>query len=69
MKCKEYIFRLTSGQLSEASLLDRALAVQHRLICRRCRAFTRNDAQLDAIVQDYREYLAQPGETTAREQA
>lgn len=57
MKCKEYIFKLTSGQLAEAGRIERLQAFQHRLICRRCRAFTRNDAKLDAALDAYRSHL------------
>jgi len=60
MKCQTYIFRLTSGQLDEASWAERLQAAQHRLICHRCRAFTRNDAQLTQIVRDFREHLTDP---------
>ncbi len=61
MKCKEYIYRLTSGQLTQAGLVERFWAAQHRMICKRCTAFTRNDARLSDIVQGYREHLARPG--------
>ena len=60
MKCREYIFKLTSGQLKEADLLVRLDAAQHRLRCRYCRAFTRNDAALDEILAEHRERLTQP---------
>ncbi len=62
MNCQQYIHRLSSGQLEEAGLVDRFWAAQHRMICRRCSAFTRNDARLTDIVQGYREHLARPGE-------
>ena len=32
MRCKEYIFKLTSGQLAEAEWPERFGAAQHRLI-------------------------------------
>ena len=60
MKCQDYIFQLTSGQLDSAGPLVRLSAFQHRLICHRCRAFTRNDRQLTQIVQDFRDHLEQP---------
>lgn len=60
MKCHTYIFQLTSGQLKEAGWLDQLQATQHRLTCRHCRAFTRNDAQLNRILQSYRAQLQQP---------
>lgn len=59
MNCRDYIFKLTSGQLKQATNLDRFWAAQHRLICRRCRSFSRNDQQLDTILDDYREHLTQ----------
>jgi hypothetical protein len=62
MKCQEYIHRLTSGQLEQAGAIERFWAAQHRMICKRCSAFTRNDQRLSEIVQGYREHLARPGE-------
>ncbi len=62
MKCKEYIYRLTSGQLTQAGLVEKFWAAQHRMICKRCSAFTRNDARLTDIVQGYREHVARPGD-------
>lgn len=62
IKCKEYIFQLSSGQLEQAGLVQRFWATQHRMICKRCTAFTRNDARLDAIMQGYRDHLARPDE-------
>lgn len=50
MKCKQYIFLLTSGQLRDAPAAVRLDAGLHRLLCRYCRTFTRNDARLDAIL-------------------
>ncbi|WP_374320209.1 hypothetical protein [Aquabacterium sp.] len=63
LTCKDYIFKLTSGQLKEAGLVDKVRATSHRLVCRHCRAFTRNDARLDAILQNYQAHLAEPDET------
>jgi len=57
MTCKEYIFKLTSGQLDDAGNLDRMWAFQHRLICRRCRAFARNDGKLGQLLASYRAHL------------
>ncbi len=55
MRCREYIFLLTSDQLQEAGT---ALALQarlHQLVCRHCRAFTRNDQQLLAALAQQRQ--------------
>jgi hypothetical protein len=62
MTCKDYIFKLTSGQLAEAGRVERLWAAQHRLICRHCRAFTRNDRRLDDILQGYKAHLSTPDE-------
>lgn len=64
MKCKQYIFLLTSGQLATAPAPLRAEAVLHRLLCRYCRTFTRNDAHLDALLGDYREDMRKGGDDT-----
>lgn len=62
MKCREYIFKLTSGQLRDAPLGLRTEAALHRTVCKYCRTFTRNDAVLDGILDGYRQHLRQPGE-------
>lgn len=66
MRCKEYIFKLTSGQLAEAEWPERFGAAQHRLICRHCRAFSANDARLSAILSRYQDQLTQPDEPSPR---
>ena len=61
MKCAQYIFKLTSGQLGEdAPASERAQAALHRLVCRHCRDFARNDAALDDILGAYRQALQTP---------
>ncbi|HEX5277028.1 MAG TPA: hypothetical protein VFW42_05105 [Fluviicoccus sp.] len=60
MKCREYIFQLTSGQLRDAPKALRLEAAMHRMMCRYCRTFTRNDAALDRILAGYRESLQKP---------
>ncbi|WP_101050005.1 hypothetical protein [Macromonas nakdongensis] len=57
MSCREYVFALTSGRLEEAGPTERFWAAQHRLMCRRCRAFTHNDAALDRILQGYQAHV------------
>lgn len=57
MKCREYIFLLTSGQLEQAPAGRRMEAWMHRLMCRKCRAFAHNDGRLDGMLADYREAL------------
>lgn len=64
MTCQDYIFKLTSGQLEEAGTVERLWAVQHRLMCSRCRAFTRNDQRLDDIMQAYKEQLSKTPDST-----
>lgn len=58
MSCKTYIFKLTSGQLKGAGLIETMWAVQHRLMCRRCRAFSRNNEKLDGVLTGYRAVLS-----------
>ena len=60
MKCREYIFKLTSGQLRDAPLALRTEVAMHRMICKYCRTFTRNDATLDGVLAGYREALQRP---------
>jgi hypothetical protein len=65
--CRDYIFLLTSGQLVEAGWELKLRAAQHRLICRHCRAFTRNDAALDHILSAHKARIEslQPLDTSA----
>lgn len=60
MKCREYIFQLTSGQMEEAGTAGKIAAWQHRMICFRCRAFTRNDQALQDMLKGYSEHLQTP---------
>lgn len=60
--CQRYTYLLSSGELEESGWLTRLQAGQHRLACRRCRAFTANDRRLDEIVRAQRERLQQPDE-------
>lgn len=60
LTCRQYIFELTSGRLAEATGMARFWGTQHRLVCHRCRAFTRNDQQLDNILAGYRDHLQRP---------
>ena len=57
MKCRDYIFTLTSGQLQEASSLQRIWIKKHLLICQYCRRFTKNDKKLDLILHTQKERL------------
>lgn len=59
-KCQQYVFKLTSGQLEEASYGERLQARLHLLVCSRCRAFTRNNTALDGIFQNWRDQLQTP---------
>jgi hypothetical protein len=63
MTCKQYIFYITSGQAEESGTLDRFWAAQHRLICHRCRSYTRNDQQLSVLLKDYRESILDPNKS------
>lgn len=50
MKCKRFIFSLTSSRLSDAGFFTRLNAKVHCLICPRCRAFKNNDDKVTQIV-------------------
>jgi len=63
MTCREYIFMLSSGQLDDASKGLKMQAAAHRMICKRCRTFTRNDRTLDGLLEDYRQRLKQPDDS------
>lgn len=60
MNCRQYLFMLTSEQLNEADWLTRFQASQHRMMCRRCKTFTRNDAALSQITEAFRDRLLDP---------
>ncbi len=57
MTCKEYIFKLTSGQLEQAGTVERLWAAQHRLMCRPCKAFTANDERLSHVLSGYQQHM------------
>ena len=60
MKCRDYIFQLTSGQLDDAGTATQIAAWQHRMVCFRCRAFTRNNNALNDLLKGYGEHLQTP---------
>lgn len=60
ISCQRFVFLLTSGELQESGWLTRLQAGQHRLVCRRCRAFEANDRRLDDILRAQRERLLSP---------
>lgn len=55
MNCKDYVFKLSSGQLKNAALALKIEAHLHCLICKYCRAFKQNDQRLDQALTHYRE--------------
>ena len=59
-KCQQYVSKLTSDQLENAPYGERLQARLHLLVCSRCRAFTRNNAALGDIFQNWREQLQTP---------
>ena len=67
MRCREYIFLLTSDQLEGAGTSMVLQARLHRLMCRHCRAFTRNDQRLlAALAQQHQndlQALTPPGKS------
>lgn len=63
MKCKEYVFKLTSGQLDNAPVDQRLQAKFHLVLCKYCRAYTRNDDKLGAVLKGYKANLVKPDES------
>lgn len=49
MKCRDYVFGLTSGQWEDAAWPTRLASGLHRAMCVRCRRFSANDARLLAL--------------------
>ncbi|MDR2330580.1 MAG: hypothetical protein LBE58_13330 [Comamonas sp.] len=66
MKCRDYIFQLTSGQLEDAGTATQIAAWQHRMVCFRCRAFTRNDQALKGLLKGYSEHIQAPQHPAAK---
>lgn len=62
ISCRRFTDLVASGELDESGWFGRVQAGQHRLMCRRCRAFQRNDRLLDDIVQAHRDRLQSPDE-------
>ncbi|AZR92486.1 hypothetical protein BBB39_00925 [Bordetella trematum] len=57
MKCRDYVFGLTSGQWEDAAWPTRLASGLHRAMCVRCRRFSANDARLLALAARYRGWL------------
>jgi hypothetical protein len=57
MKCREYIFLISSGKIDDVAVAVRLEAGMHRLICKYCRGFSRNNKQLDKMLAAYRAEL------------
>ena len=63
MKCQEFIFLLTSGQLKEGSAVLKSSAFMHRMMCRRCSAFYHNDNTLAHQIDSCKKFLQEkPGD-------
>lgn len=58
MKCDEYIFQLSSGQLARAGALPRLAAKAHVLMCVHCRRYTANDRHLSQVVQTWHQRVS-----------
>jgi hypothetical protein len=69
MKCREFVFLQSSGQLAEpgTAATTRARARMHRWMCSACRAFAANDRALDGLLDGWRDRLQQPGPPPGRE--
>jgi hypothetical protein len=57
MVCKDFIFKLTSGQLALSGLKDQFIAYVHTFICSNCRHFKRNDRIIGRYIANYREEI------------
>lgn len=62
MKCREFVFLQSSGQLAEpgTAATTRARARMHRWMCSACRAFASNDEALDGLIGAWRDHLQPP---------
>lgn len=60
ISCRRFTDLVASGELDDSGWLTRLQAGQHRWVCRRCRAFERNDRVLDDILSAHRDRLMRP---------
>ncbi|MGC4061095.1 MAG: hypothetical protein QM749_09860 [Aquabacterium sp.] len=60
MKCKEYVFLLSSGKMAESPAATRLAGAVHKLTCRHCRAFTSNDEALSRIIGEMKRRVERP---------
>ncbi len=62
MKCREFVFLQSSGQLADpgTGAATRTRARMHRWMCSACRAFAANDEALDGLLGGWREHLQTP---------
>lgn len=69
MKCQQYVFLVSSGQLTRASTTQKGLAKAHYLMCPNCRNFTKNDALLTRVVQAHKQKMLDEVETALNQDA
>lgn len=63
ISCRRFTDLVASGELDDAGWITRLQAGQHRWVCRRCRAFERNDRALDDILSAHRDRLMRPDDS------
>lgn len=51
MRCKDFVFLQSSGQIQEMPLSQKTFALMHVWICSKCRSFRHNDEQLSVYIQ------------------
>lgn len=65
MKCKEFVFLVSSGQMPQAPTATRMAGRMHRYMCGHCRAFEANDQALSRTLNGMRERQWPPVEPDA----
>lgn len=66
VRCEDFVFLQTSGQLDEMGRIKKAKTLTHVWVCRKCRQFRRNDLLLTQFVQELKNQMldSEPQRTT-----
>lgn len=57
LRCDDFVFLQSSGQLDEMGRVKKAKTLTHVWVCRKCRQFRRNDQLLTKLVQQLKTKL------------
>lgn len=54
MRCKEFVFLQSSGQINELGWAQKSMTLSHAWICGACRAFRNNDELISRYLTQFK---------------